>query len=108
MAKAVNLSHLIYDWTRTRPKLRGRISIVGSSDVNPIDQEYNVGQIRMKVVDADVYDPEIWIANIEATRVIFRCDLRPYVQVYEEHVVEAEDPEFFKKLEKFILKFSNV
>ena len=79
------------------------------SDVNPIDQDCcNVGRIQMKIVDADVYDPEIWIANIEPTRVIFRCDLRPYVQVYEDHVVEAEDPQFFKKLEKLILKYSNV
>lgn len=97
-----------------RPKLRDRISIIDTENVDYRSLFYppDVGQIRMKHRPHDIYDPETWIATIELTRVIFRWDLMalqpgPIRSIYGNNIIKAEDPKFFKKLEKLILRFLN-
>lgn len=106
MAKPANLSHLIYDWIETRPKLRGLVHIVGIGDASEFG--YNVGQIKMRLYGADIYDPYIWIANIYYTEVTFRSDYaRAFMPMGAEYTLKAEDPQFFKKLETYLLRYAD-
>jgi hypothetical protein len=100
MAKAVNLSHLIHDWTQTRPKLKGLVHIVDLGETEP-------GEIKMRLYGADVYDPYIWIANIYPTEVVFRSDYaKAFMPIGADYTIRAEDPQFFKRLETYLLRYS--
>lgn len=102
----MNLSQLIYDWVQTRPKLKGLVHITGTTDIGQVFD--HLGEIKMRLYGADVYDPYIWIANIYFTKVMFRSDYaKAFMAIGVDYELQAEDPQFFKKLETYLLRYAD-